>query len=197
MEVLMRNVIASEWVTLDGVFDADTMATWFNPYDSEERQAFIKEGIFAADALLFGRVTYEMLSRYWPKMKNNEMGIADRLNSLPKHVVSSTLEKAEWNNSTIIKSHVAETIIDLKKQAGRDILIFGSGDLVHSLLQRQLIDELRFLVHPIIAGTGKRFFRDGMAAKLEPVQTRNFDSGVIALYYSCRIASTGSRREAR
>ena len=95
-----RKLVVSEWITLDGVFDADSMETWFNPYETEDRGRYIKEGIDAADALLFGRVTYEMLAQYWPNLKNNEMGVADRLNSLPKYVVSRTLKRADWNNST-------------------------------------------------------------------------------------------------
>jgi dihydrofolate reductase len=90
----MRKIVVSAWVTLDGVFDADTMEQWFNPYDSNERQAYIKAGILACDAILLGRVTYEMLAPYWSALKNNEMGVADKLNSVPKYVVSSTLKKS-------------------------------------------------------------------------------------------------------
>ena len=104
----MRKLVVSEWMTLDGVFDADTMKEWFEPYDSEDRQNYIKENVLTSDAFLVGRVTYEMLASYWPNQKNNEMGIADRLNKAPKYVVSSTLKKAEWNNSTIINEDVGE-----------------------------------------------------------------------------------------
>src|SRR5450432_643425 len=106
----MRKLVVSAWVTLDGVFDADTMNQWFIPYDSEERQAYIRDGILASDAILFGRKTYEMLEPYWSALKNNEMGVADKLNSVPKFVVSSSLKKAAWNNSTIIKEKVVEEI---------------------------------------------------------------------------------------
>ena len=86
----MRKLVVSEWMTLDGVFDADTMGQWFRPYDSDDRQEWIKEGILASDAFLFGRITYEMLAGYWPTVKdrdNKEIEIADRLNSAPKYVV--------------------------------------------------------------------------------------------------------------
>lgn len=126
----MRKLVVSGWVTLDGVFDADTMEQWYIPYHSDDRGEHIKEGILASDALLLGRVTYEMLAAYWPILRNNEMGIADRLNSVPKYVVSSTLKKAEWNNSTIIKENVEEEITKLKQQPGQDILINGSATLV-------------------------------------------------------------------
>ena len=176
----MRKLVVSEWMTLDGVFDADTMKEWFEPYDSEDRQNYIKENVLTSDAFLVGRVTYEMLASYWPNQKNNEMGVADRLNSAPKYVVSSTLKKAEWNNSTIINEDVVEEVTRLKQQPGQDILMFGSATLVQSLMEADLIDEYRFLVHPTIMGGGKRFFKDGMVAtKLKLVKTKTLNSGVI------------------
>jgi dihydrofolate reductase len=175
----MRKLVVSEWMTLDDVFDADTMKEWFEPYDSEDRQNYIKENVLTSDAFLVGRVTYEMLASYWPNQKNNEMGIADRLNSAPKYVVSSTLKKAEWNNSTIINEDVVEEVTKLKQQPGHDILMFGSATLVQSLMEADLIDEYRFLVHPTIMGAGKRFFKDGMlATKLKLVKTKTLNSGV-------------------
>ena len=175
----LRKLVVSEWMTLDGVFDAATMKEWFEPYDSPERQNYIKENVLTSDAFLLGRVSYEMLASYWPNQKNNEMGIADRLNSAPKYVVSSTLKKAEWNNSTIINEGVMEEITKLKQQPGQDILVFGSAALVQSLMEADLIDEYRFLVHPIIAGSGKRFFADRLVAtKLKLVKTKTLQLGV-------------------
>jgi dihydrofolate reductase len=176
----LRKLIVSEWMTLDGVFDADSMKEWFEPYESQDRQEYIKENVLTSDAFLVGRVTYEMLASYWPNQKNNFAGIADRLNSAPKYVVSSPLKKAEWNNSTIIKENLVEEITKLKQQPGQDILIFGSASLVQSLMEADLVDEYRFLVHPIIMGSGKRFFRDEMVAtKLKLVKTKTLNSGVI------------------
>ena len=127
----------------------------------------------------------EMLAGYWPKLKNNEMGIADRLNSMPKHVVSATLKKAEWQSSQIIANNVAENVLELKRRAGQDILIFGSATLVHSLIKANLVDELRFLVHPVIMGNGKRFFRESMpTTKLKPIKTKPMSAGVTALWYT-------------
>jgi dihydrofolate reductase len=175
----LRKLVVSEWVTLDGVFDADSMKEWFEPYESPDRQEYIKENVLTSDAFLVGRVTYEMLAAYWPNQKNNEMGVADKLNSAPKYVVSSTLKKAEWNNSTIISKDVVEEITKLKQQPGQDILVFGSATLVQSLMKADLVDEYRFLVHPIIIGSGKRFFRDDMVAtKLKRVKTKTLDLGV-------------------
>ena len=136
----MRKLVVSEWVTLDGVFDADTMDQWFNPYDSIDRQQCIKETVLASDAFLFGRATYEMLAPYWSSLKDNEMeGVAGKLNSAPKYVVSSTLKKAEWNNSTIIKESVVGEITKLKQQPGQEIQIEGSASLVQSLMEAHLL----------------------------------------------------------
>ena len=179
----MRKLVVSEWMTLDGVFDADTMKEWFEPYDSEDRQNYIKENVLTSDAFLVGRVTYEMLASYWPNQKNNEMGIADRLNNAPKYVVSSTLKKAEWNNSTIINEDVVEEVTKLKQQPGQDILMFGSATLVQSLMEADLIDEYRFLVQPIVMGSGKRFFNDGNTAPLKLVEAKPFSLGVVLLRY--------------
>ena len=181
----MRKVVVSERVTLDGVFDADTMEQWYIPYHSDDRGEYIKEGILACDVYLLGRATYEMFSAYWPTLRNNEMGIVDKVNSMPKVVVSSTLEKAEWNNSTIIKDvkRVVEEITRLKQQPGQDILIEGSATLVQSLMETDLIDEYRFLVHPVIMGSGKRFFKDGNKATLKLVEAKTFSSGVVLLRY--------------
>lgn len=171
-------------MSLDGVFDADTMPEWYTPFDSEERQNYIRDSILAADAILFGRTTYEMLAPYWSAQRNNEMGVAAKLNSVPKFVVSSTLKKATWNNSTIIKEGVVEEITRLKDQPGQEIQIEGSATLVQSLMVANLIDEYRFLVHPIISGRGKRFFKDGMQTNgLKLVKSKELDLGVMLLCY--------------
>jgi dihydrofolate reductase len=180
----MRKLVVSEWVSLDGVFDDSTMDQWFYPYESDDRGEQIKEGVLAADAFLLGRVTYEMLAPYWSSQKNNEFGIADRLNSAPKYVVSSTLQKAEWDPSIIIKHNLVEEVTKLKQQPGQDILTFGSATLVQSLMKADLIDEYRFLVHPVIMGSGKRFFRDDMdMTKLKLVKSKPLSLDVTLLCY--------------
>lgn len=180
----MRKVMVSVWMTLDGVFDADTMAQWFNPYHSDDRADYIKETILACDALLIGRATYETLAPYWSALKNDEMGLAAKMNSVAKYVVSSTLQKADWQNSTLLKDNVVAEIGKLKQQPGRGILIPGSATLVQSLLETGLIDELKFLVHPVIAGSGKNFFKDGLdTTRLELVETKTFSLGVVLLSY--------------
>jgi dihydrofolate reductase len=179
----MRKLIVSEWMSLDGVFDADTMDQWFKPYESDDRAEYIKQNVLTSGAMLAGRVTYEMLAGYWPQQKNNEFGIADKLNSMPKYVVSSTLKTADWKNSTIINARAMEEVTRLKQQPGQDIIVFGSAILVGALLDAGLVDEFRFLVHPNVAGTGKRFFIDGMGTKLKLARTQTLSLGVLVLYY--------------
>ena len=180
----VSKLVVSAWVTLDGVFDSETMDQWFAPYDSVERQNYIRDGILAADAFLLGRTTYEMLAPYWSSMKNNEMGVAAKLNAGPKYVVSSKKKNAEWNNSTIVRKNVMEEVAALKEKSGHEIQIEGSATLVQSLAEAGLIDEYRFLVHPIVMGSGRRFFKDGMhTGGLKLVQTRTLDLGVVLLCY--------------
>ncbi|HEY8928279.1 MAG TPA: dihydrofolate reductase family protein [Mucilaginibacter sp.] len=180
----MRKLIVSAWITLDGIFDAELMNEWFNPFDSAERQDYIRNGILECDAFLFGRKTYEMLAPYWSSLKNNEMGVADQLNSSPKYVVSSTLKNAGWNNSTIISQNVIEEIKKLKQQSGGNIQIEGSAELIAGMMKAGVIDEYRLLVHPVIIGKGKRFFKDNAQANnLELVKAQALDKEVLALYY--------------
>lgn len=181
----MRKIIVSAWVTLDGVYDADSMQEWFMPFNSDEKMEYIKGSILHADALLIGRTTYEMFEAYWPNTTTDDEELANQMNSMQKYVVSTTLEKAEWNNSGIINTNIIEEIKKLKKENGNEIQIPGSATLVQSLMKENLIDEFRFLVHPIILGNGKHFFKDGMkTAGMELVKTRMFDKGVVLLCYA-------------
>jgi dihydrofolate reductase len=181
----MRKLVVSAWVSIDGVFDADTMPQWFFPFDSIERQQYITKGIMDCDAILLGRTTYEMLASFWPYQTNDDMGPASKLNSVKKYVVSSKLKKADWNNTTIISKNVVEEITKLKQQNGAEIQIEGSATLIKSLMETpNLIDEFRFLVHPIIAGNGKRFFKEGLETSgLKLLNIQTLEKGVIVLYY--------------
>lgn len=105
------------------------------------------------------------------------------MNSLPKYVVSSTLDKAEWNNSTILMGDLAKEVVKLKQQPGENILIFGSGELVNGLIQQELLDELRLLVHPVVLGNGRRLFRNGSPVGLKSAEAKAFGSGVVLLVY--------------
>ena len=180
----MRKLVVSAWISIDGVFDADTMPQWFSPFDSLSKNEYIRDSIVKADALLIGRTTYEMLASYWPLQLNDDNGPAGTINSMEKFVVSTTLEKPAWNNSTIINKNIIEEIRELKKQNGNEIQIPGSATLVQSLMKANLIDEYRFLVHPIIMGSGKRFFKDEMKTSgMKLILTQTFDKGVVLLCY--------------
>ena len=177
----MRHVIVSEFVTLDGVMEAPEK--WSSQHWMDELATFKFDELFASDALLLGRVTYHDFAAAWPSM-TDETGFADRMNSLPKFVVSTTLEEVEWNNSRLIKGNVTEEVSRLKQQPGRDILVAGSGQLVHTLMQHGLVDEYRLMVHPVVLGSGKRLFRDGSeTTALRLVDTKTFSSGVVVLTY--------------
>jgi dihydrofolate reductase len=184
----MRKVIASEYVTLDGIMEdpgggeGTGYGGWSFQFWSEESAKFKFDELFASDGLLLGRKTYQGFAAAWPTMPGTgEYG--ERMNSLPKYVISTTLDKLEWNAS-LIKGPLAEEISRLKQQPGQDLLIFGSGELVHTLAQQCLIDEYRLMVHPIVVGGGKRLFREGSKkTALKLVETKTFSSGIVVLTY--------------
>jgi dihydrofolate reductase len=179
----MRKVIASELVSLDGVMEAPQ--TWHLPYFNGEMGEAIGAAMANADAMLFGRVTYEEFAAFWPSHGGDDQEFADYMNNTPKYVVSTTLqEPLEWQNSTLIKGNLAEEISRLKDQQGKDISISGSGTLVRSLLEDDLLDELQLMVHPIIVGSGKRLFEEGSEQKaLELLDSKTFSTGVLYLTY--------------
>lgn len=177
----MRKIVVSMFVTLDGVIEAPNQ--WAFQFGSAEQQKYKYDELFACDALLLGRITYEGFAAAWPNMSGTgDYGV--RMNSMPKYVVSTTLQEATWNNSKIIRANVYDELSRLKQQAGLDILIFGSGTLVKSLMQYDLIDEYRLMVFPVVVGNGKRLFQDGSEQKsLELMETKTFSSGVVVLSY--------------
>jgi dihydrofolate reductase len=186
----VRKLIASEFVTLDGVMEApgheqhrDGRNAWAPQYAGEDQQRFKVQELFAAGAIVLGRVTYEIFSAFWPTAPKDE-GIADRMNSIPKYVVSKSLKEAAWHNTTIIGGDAAAEIAALKQQEGGDLLIHGSGELVDSLTRDGLIDEYRIMVFPVFLGSGKRLFRDtGDTRHLRLVDTQTFASGVTVLTF--------------
>lgn len=176
----MRNVIVSEYVTLDGIMEEP--GTWSFPFWNEEASQFKFDELFAADALLLGRVTYQGFANAWPNMEGTgEYG--ERMNSLPKYVASRTLSELEWN-ARLLTGDLDEAVSRLKQEDGQDLLVFGSGQLVHQLQQHNLIDEYRLMVHPILLGSGKRLFREGSEQQvLKLVDTKTFSSGTVVLSY--------------
>jgi dihydrofolate reductase len=181
----MRKLVVKEWMTLDGVFDAETMDQWWNPYESTERQAQIIERFQHSDTYLLGRASYELLFAGWSQLPDEAMGgVAGMMNHMRKYVVSSTLARTDWQNSSLIDGDVVKAITRLKQQPGKDFLIDGSATLVHSLMATDLIDEYRFLVQPIFMGRGKRFFTEETpTTKLRLVESRALSLGVLALTY--------------
>jgi dihydrofolate reductase len=179
----MRKLWVKAWMTLDGVFDADTMDYWWHPYDSPERRKYIVEEYSKGDVYLLGRTTYEMLWPGWSTQTTGD-GPGPILNRMKKYVVSTTLERAPWKESTIIRGNVVEAITKLKQQPGKDIIIDGSATLVQSLIGTDLIDEYRFLVLPFIVGRGRRFFPDGTPqTKLRLVESKMLSFEALALTY--------------
>jgi dihydrofolate reductase len=177
----MRKVVAVELLSLDGVMESPE--EWAFSYSNDEMEEANASGMAASYALLMGRVTYEQMAAYWPNQPGGTP-MVDYINSVPKFVVSTTLEEVGWNNSTLIQDNVAEEITELKRQPGKDITILGSGTLVRSLLRDDLIDELRLMVHPVVLGSGKRLFEEGGDQKrLELVDSKTFSTGVLYLTY--------------
>ena len=176
----MRKIVVSEFMTLDGVVEAPH--EWSFDYWSDDIGSFKQDELFACDALLLGRITYEGFAEAWPG-RTDEDGYADRINGLPKYVASRTVEKAEWNAS-VINENLAEELARAKQEPGQDILVFGSADLTHTLLQERLVDEFRLLVYPVVLGSGKRLIQDGLdKLGLRLVDTRSYDTGVVLLTY--------------
>jgi dihydrofolate reductase len=186
----MRRVVVSEFVSLDGVVEDPR---WTFQFMSEEREDFKFDELSASGALLLGRVTYEGFAAAWPSMMDQYEGprreelqtYSDMMNGYPKYVVSTTLdEPLEWNNSTLIQGDIAEEVLRLKRQDGKDVLVFGSGRLVRTLMQHDLIDEYRLMVFPIVLGSGQRLFEGGSGPKvLRLVETKTLGAGVVVLTY--------------
>ena len=174
----MRKIIVSEFVTLDGVIEAPEK--WFPQFWSPELQKFKDEEQFASGMLLLGRKTYEIFESAWTSRTGP---LADSINNIQKQIVSKTLKKANWNNSTIIAENFVAEIIKLKQQEGRDILVVGSNKLVQTLLEENLIDELRLMVSPIITGSGERLFGETKKEKkLRLVETKMFAPNILLIY---------------
>lgn len=180
----MRKIVVTEFISLDGIFEDPGGAEefehggWTRPYWNDDLSIYKKEELFAADALLLGRVTYQGFAAAWSGKKDLE-GFAERMNSLPKFVVTTTMQTVEWHNSWIIAKDIQKEITNLKQQNGQDILISGSGVLVQSLRELNLIDEYRLMVYPVILGSGTRLFKDGSPVNLKLVGIKSFSTGVV------------------
>jgi dihydrofolate reductase len=177
----MRKLVVSEFVSLDGVMEDPQ---WTFQFMNEVQERFKFDELQASDALLLGRVTYDGFAEAWPNMIEETGEYGEWMNDYPKYVVSSTLEEVKWKNSQLIKGDIAEEIIKLKQQPGKDILVFGSYGLVQTLIQLDLIDEYRLMIFPVVLGSGKRVFGDGIDKKvLKLAETKTLSSGVVVLTY--------------
>jgi dihydrofolate reductase len=186
----VRKIISSTYVTLDGVIQPLDWSGQNTGLDAtEERNIYARETLFSADALIMGRETYEGFAAYWPNQTAESdgpgaAGLTERINSLPKYVASTTLKGPLSWNSTLIKGDVVQEVAKLKEQPGKDILMYGCGQLARTLLDHGLMDEFRFWVFPVVRGGGSRLFQDGFSADLELVETRVFSTGFVVL--TCR-----------
>jgi len=186
----MPRVIAFEQVSLDGYFvDSKGDMSWAHNQDPEWNE-FISSNASAEGTLLFGRVTYEMMASFWPTPEAMERlpVVAEGMNKLPKLVFSRTLRKASWTNTTLVKGDLVTQVRKLKKAAGPDMAILGSGNIVSQLAQAGLIDEFQIVVNPIVLGSGKTLF-EGAKEKiaLELIKTRAFTNGNVVLYYEPKV----------
>jgi dihydrofolate reductase len=161
----MGKLVVSEFVSIDGVFqdpggvgEIDRGGWSFKTEHGDEFDKFKLKELMAADVQLLGRVTYEGFAKAWPDMSHEAGEYADKMNSMPKFVVSTTLEDPTWNNTTVVKQNVADEVAKLKQGVDGDLLVFGSGKLVQTLLDEGLVDELRLMIYPTIVGEGKHMF---------------------------------------
>jgi dihydrofolate reductase len=187
-------IVVSEFVSVDGVMEDPGGAEgferggWAFKFDrGPVGDKFKLDEVIAGDALLLGRVTYQGFAKAWPSVKD-EVGFADKMNSMPKFVVSRTLEKADWNNSTLIRENVPDQVSRLKQRFAGEIIVAGSSRLVHTLMDHDLVDEIRLMVFPVVLGTGKRLFKDGSPMRaLQLVETKPAGATLILIYRPARV----------
>jgi dihydrofolate reductase len=183
----MRKIIAGLFVTLDGVTESPEQ--WQGPYFDHEMAAVLARQLTEADTLLLGRRTYEIFAGHWPAQVGTGNPIADRLNTMPKLVVSTTATTLDWHNSTVIRDDVAGELGRLTKEDGGNIQVPGSLTLVRWLLNQGLLDELALLVHPIAVGRGQRLFPDSdQQHRFTLLDAQPLTSGVLSLTYKTTTA---------
>ena len=187
----MRKIVVSQFITVDGVIEdpggseSHDRGGWAFQFErGDEGDKFKLDEVMDSEALLLGRVTYEGFAAAWPG-RTDEFGFADKFNSMPKYVVSSTMESADWNNSTVIRDDVPGEVAKLKEGDGGDILVNGSARLVQTLMEHGLVDEYRLMVFPTVIGAGKRLFGDtGAAVSLKLADAKPVGAdGVVILTY--------------
>jgi dihydrofolate reductase len=191
----MRKLVVTEFLTLDGVMQGPgdlnedrsggfDQGGWQLAFFDDVFGRAVLDGFANAGGFLLGRRTYEIFAAYWPNQPAEDP-VAGPLNSLPKHVVSTTLrEPLSWQNSNLVSGNVAHEIASLKDQPGKEIQVIGSGELVQTLIRNELVDEYRLMIHPIVLGNGKRLFREGgTPARMRLVDSKTTTTGVLILTY--------------
>lgn len=189
----MRKVILSIFLSLDGSFEGPNKELDWHVWD-DEMEKYMSDFLNNVDAILLGRVAYQLLADYWPVVipkatmprnpREEHPHIIERMNNLPKIIISRKLEKVEWNNSTLIKKNVKQEILKIKQQPGKDLVLFGGADIASTLLQFGLIDEYRIIINPVVLSNGRPFFQDiKNQLNLKLLKTRSFDCGNVILYY--------------
>lgn len=186
----MGNIVISGNVSVDGVMQDPTgeegsrIGGWFTRVPEQDRDARTEVQLGEAQragALLFGRRSYSLFAERWPQRSGE---LADRLNALPKFVVSSTLANAAWNNSTVLRGDVADEVAALKQSVSGDIMVYGSGELVRSLMAHDLVDQVRVMIYPVVLGAGRRLFGDSTeSTPLRLVETRSVGQTLVLLAY--------------
>jgi dihydrofolate reductase len=188
----MGKIIVSEFVSADGVMEGPgddpsfSRSGWAFRFKRDEAgDKFKLDEVLGAGGLLLGRVTYDGFASAWPSMQRDPMGFADKMNSMPKYVVSTTLRETPWNNSKIIRDNIRDQVAKLKDQPGGHILVNGSGRLVQALTEYGLVDEYRLMVFPVLLGAGKRLFGElSVATTLHLTEARQIGSdGIMLLTY--------------
>ena len=190
----MRKLVANTFLTVDGVMqspggpgedpsDGFDQGGWLPPYVDATFTEFVLDVHLRAEAVLFGRRSYQILASHWPRVSNDDP-FAAMLNTVPKYVASTTLQTVDWNNSTLLTGDIAAAVTELKRGPGGDILIIGSGNLMQTLLQHDLIDVFHLLVLPVVLGRGKRLFAEGtVPAALALTNSRTSATGVVIHTY--------------
>lgn len=189
----MRRIINSTYVSLDGVIEHPEQ--WQFDYLDDTTNQFEADQLFASDALLMGRRTYQGFAAAWPSQTGP---FADRINTMAKYVASTTLHQGDWANTTIINGDLVQEVTRLKQQPGRDILLYGFGPVAQTLLAHGLLDEVRLWVHPVFVGTGgpsDLLFRQGNAARMTLVDTKPLGLGVVILSYRPADNDTAGTRD--
>jgi dihydrofolate reductase len=171
-------------VSLDGFFEGPKRELDWHNVD-EEFHEFADRQLSTVDALLFGRVTYQMMASFWPNATKSDPIIAAKMNSLPKLVCSRMLTTVEWNNSRLIKGDIAEEVLKIKNQPGKDIALFGSAGVLSTLMEANLIDEHRIMIAPVVLGSGNSLFKKlERKQPLKLLRTTAFKSGNVLLVYA-------------